>query len=156
MINPKDNIYAYLGQQLAIPSENINNTGFILNERAKFTLRTGMAIISTANANLDGTGTVADLITAAASGTIVKRIVIKAQGTTTQGMVRIFFKAAGSSWLMREIAVPPITQAATAQTLIAVIDEPFNLKASYLLRAATQNAETFIVTAEAMEYTYPA
>jgi hypothetical protein len=86
---------------------------------------------------------------------VVKRITIKAQGSTTQGMVRIFFKAGASTWLLREVQIPAITQAATDQTLIAVIDEPFRLKASYTLRASTEKGETFIVSAECLETTYP-
>lgn len=156
MYNPKDNIYAYLGQQLQIPGENINRTGFMLDERAKFTSQTGIAIATTANSNLDGTGTLYDLITGASNGTLVKRIIIKAQGSTALGMVRIFFKAGASTWLMQEVTVPNITQAATDQTFIAVLDEPFYLESTYLLRVTTQWSNTFIVSAEGLDFAYPA
>lgn len=154
MINPKDNIYAYLGQQLPIPGENINRTGFILNERAKFTITTGIAIATAANSNLDGTGTLYDVITGAKNGTLVKRIIIKAQGSTSQGVVRLYYKVGATNFLINEFVVPALTQDATHQTYIAVINEPFYLEATDLLRVSTQVANTFIVTAEGMEFEY--
>ena len=156
MQNPKDNIYAYTGIDIPISSANINKTGYMLAERVKYTSLTGRAIISTANSNLDGTGTTVDIITGSSNGTLIKRITIKAQGSTTQGMVRIFFKAVGTFYLWREIEVPAITQDATHQTLIAEINEPFYLKASYLFSASTEKGETFIVTAEGQTMTWPA
>lgn len=152
MFNYTGNNYAYVGMNLPISSANINGTGLMLNERVKYTAITGRAVISTANSNLDGTGTIADLITGG-NGTVVKRIIIKAQGSTTQGMVRIFFKAGATTWILREIEIPAITQSSRDQTVVAVIDEPFYLKASYLLRVSTEKAETFIVTAEGMDET---
>ncbi|MBI4645565.1 MAG: hypothetical protein HY738_02960 [Bacteroidia bacterium] len=124
MYNYTGNNSAYLGMELPISGANIDGTGLMLNERVKFTANTGLAIISTANSNLDGSGTIADLITAANYGTLIKRITIKAQGTTTQGMVRIFHRdAGGTTWLMREVEIPAITQSSEDRTLIKVIDE---------------------------------
>lgn len=150
MKNYTGNQYAYAGMNLPISSAQLNGTGLMLNERVKYSATTAIAEISTANSNLDGTGTLADLVTAG-NGTIVKRIIIKAQGTTTEGMVRIFFKAGATTWLLCEIEIPAVVQSSRDQTLIAVIDEPFYLKASYTLRVSTEKAETFIVSAECME-----
>ena len=43
---------------------------------------TGFVTISTANSNLDGTGTTALLLTAGNNGTLVKTLIIKAQNNT--------------------------------------------------------------------------
>lgn len=156
MYNNTGNNYAYLGMQLPISGANIDGTGLMLMERIKFTGRTTVTTISTANSNLDGTGTVSDLITGSGSGTLIKRIFIKAQGSTTQGMIRIFFKVSTSNWLLREVYVPAVTPDARHESFMAVIDEPFFLKASYILRASTQNAETFCITVEGLDMAYPA
>lgn len=53
----------------------------------------GIANISTANANRDGTGTIGTVITATAtttSGTRIDKIVIEATSTTTAGLVRLY------------------------------------------------------------------
>lgn len=156
MYNNTGNEYAYAGMNIPISSANIDGTGLMLGERVKYTAKTQNAIAYQANSALDGSGYVYDLITGASYGTVVKRIIIKAQGTTTQGMVRIFFKAGASTWLLREVEVPAITQSSRDETFIAVIDDIFYLKPSYLLRVSTEKTETFIVTAEGMDMAYPA
>lgn len=156
MQNPKDNIYAYTGINLPIPGIQINKTGYMLAERVKFTGNTAIAVLSTANSNLDGTGTIVNLITGANSGTIVKRITIKAQGNTTQGMVRIFVYVSSIYYLIREIEVPAITKDGKHQAFIAEINEPFYLMSGWALRASTENGETFIVTAEGQNVNWPA
>src|SRR4051812_43108462 len=112
MFNPTDNSYAYLGMNLPISSANIDRTGYMLNARVKYTAAINMVSISTANTNLDGTGTITTLMTGGSSGTLIKRIIIKAQGNTTQGMIRLFYNAIGTYWLMQEIPVPAVTQGA--------------------------------------------
>lgn len=157
MYNPKDNEYAYVGMKLPIAGVDINNTGYMLQERVKYTTQTAIQIVSVANSNLDGTtGTYYDLITAASNGTLLKRIFIKAQGDTTQGMIRIFYKSGASVWLMREIEIPAVTKSATDETFIAIINEPFYLKPTHLIRISTEKGETFIVTAEGLDMSYPA
>lgn len=155
MFNKTGNNYAYAGLTFPISSANINGTGLMLNERVDLVANTKHAILNTANSNLDGSGTLVTLIGGNSSGTIVKRITIKAQGSTSKGMVRIFFYA-GSSWLMREIEVPAITQSGTVKTFIAVINDIFYLKPSYYLKASTQVGDTIIVTAEGLDMSYPA
>ena len=156
MLNPKNNKYAYLGMNIPISGANVAKTGYMLNEPVKYNSNEVISIMTVANTNLDGTtGTYYDSITGADSGTLVTRVIIKAQGNTTRGIVRMFFKAGASVWLMREIIVPAITQASTSETFIAVIEEPFYLMTNYLLRFSTHNADTFIVTAEGLNITYP-
>ncbi|MBI5541259.1 MAG: hypothetical protein HY951_14430 [Bacteroidia bacterium] len=158
MYNKAENKETYLGLQLPISSANIDETGLMLSERSRYTARTEIAIISAANSNLDGTGTIVDLIAGAAVyGTIIKRIVFKAQGTTTQGMIRIFHKdAGGTTRLLREIEVPAVTPANDVPTWSFELNEIFYLKNSTTvkLRVSTEKAETFIVTVEGLNYTY--
>lgn len=156
MFNNTGNNSAYLGMNIPISSASINGTGLMLNQRVKYTAKTGIAIVSAANVNLDGSGTLVDLITGANSGTLVKRIIIKAQGTTTQGMVRIFhYDNVSATFLSREIEIPAVTQLATSSTFIYVIDELFYLKSGHKLKVSTQVGNTFIVTAEGLDITYP-
>jgi hypothetical protein len=153
MNNPTGNQYAYAGLDLRISSANVCETGFMLGERVKYTSDIGQAIISTANTNRDGTGAIEDLITGGTYGTIVNRITIKAQGSTSQGIVRLYIYGASTSWLIREIPVPAMTQAAHDTTAIAVIDDYILLQYNGKLRVSTEKANTFIVTAEGLQQT---
>ncbi|MFH2140794.1 MAG: hypothetical protein ABIJ97_00120 [Bacteroidota bacterium] len=155
MYNNTGNEYAYIGMEIPISSANINGTGLMLCERVKYTAVTEIVSISTANSNLDGSGTITDLITGGGSGVLVKRLTVKAQGNTSQGMVRIFHKDSSTTRLLREVEIPAITQSAEDRTLIAVIDELFYLRSSYKLRVSTENAETFIISAEGAQMSYP-
>lgn len=156
MLNPKDNIYAYVGMNLPISSANTNKAGFMLNERVKLTGNTGIAVLSTANTYLDGSGTLVNLITGAGNGTVIKRITIKAQGSTTQGMVRLFLHIAPDYfWLLKEIEIPAISQDSKHQSFISLINEPYFLQSTYVLKASTEKGEIFIVTAEGMDMSYP-
>lgn len=54
------------------------------------TPKSGVAAISTANANRDGTGTIGVVYTAGNSGARIDKININASGTTTAGIVRLY------------------------------------------------------------------
>lgn len=100
--------------------------------------------ISTANTNLDGTGTLGTLMTAGASGSRVDRINITATATTTAGMIRLFIGTA----LIKEIPVVAITPSGTqpAFSQDVVFDNGLILQASAVLKAGTNNAESFNLT----------
>jgi hypothetical protein len=153
--NPTENTAAYLGMTLPISSANICQTGHMLNIPVKYTANTGLALINTANTNLDGSGTVATLITAASSGTLIRSITIKAQGSPSRGMIRIFFKAGASSWLLHEVPVEAVVQGSVDHSFVYIIDEPFFLKPGDILAVSTQNADTFLITADGLDITYP-
>lgn len=121
----------------------------------QYTANTGMVVISTANSNLDGTGTLGTVLTAASNGTLVKRITIKAQGTVTQGMVRLFvYDGSSNTRLIEEVLIPAITQGSTEMSFEQTIECNYRLQSGYILKAATQNAETFNVIAEGLNWTY--
>ena len=110
------------------------------------TPRTAVAQVTTANTARDGTGTIATVITGAASGTRVDDIEINATGATAAGVVRLFLHDGTNARLLREILVtaipsPSVTTAVfnTRLTDLGIILQ----NASWSIRAATNNAETF-------------
>ncbi len=131
-------------------------------ESTNYTANTGVASIATANTNLDGTGTIGTVLTAGAAatykGTAIESINIKALGTTTHGMVRIFIYNGTTNFLFTEVFIDPIVPTATFNSFEHVIDFPtkFQLKADYLIKASTQNAESFAIIAEGLDWKYPA
>lgn len=125
-------------------------------EETKYTVNTGSAIIFTANANLDGTGSLGTVLTAAANGTLVRSIMIKA-GSTTQGMVRLFVNdGANSTKLILEVEIPAMTRSAIAKGFEKVIRTNISLKAGYVLKVSTEKAEAFHVSAEGFNWDYNA
>lgn len=75
------------------------------------TRRSASAVVSVANTNLDGTsGTRADIVTGAASGTLVESVQIKsiiaAAATVVADMVRLWRVSGGVTYLLKEISVP--------------------------------------------------
>jgi len=121
----------------------------------QYTANTGMVQISTANSALDGSGTLGTVLTAASSGTVIKSVIVKAITNVTEGMVRLFIDDNNSTKeLLLEIPVPTITKASINKSFETRIELNFFLKSGYLLRASTQNAETFNVIAEGLDVTY--
>jgi hypothetical protein len=118
----------------------------------------GLVAISTANTNRDGTGTLGDVITGATDGTRVDRIVIKAGGTTTNGMVRVYLYNGVNTMLWDEVFVPAITASNTTATFKAVVTSPDMMSPMVVLasgqkiQVSTVQAETFYVTAHGSDY----
>jgi hypothetical protein len=112
--------------------------------------------VSAANTNRDGTGTLVDILTGGADGTRVQRIIIKAVGVTTAGMVRLYIYDGSATRLWKEVEVTAVTPSASAKTFekeIELFGElALHLPATYVLRASTHNAETFNVIAEGGNY----
>ncbi len=123
---------------------------------------TGLGILDTANSNLNGTGTIVPIFTAAAgpasNGSHIKNITLKALGSTSiNGMIRLFISNDGGTTykLMREIEVPQTTQSAYEPSWKQVVAMDYNVKAGIIIGASTHNAEKFGVTVEAEEWSYP-
>ena len=72
-------------------------------KETKYTANTAMVTISTANPNLDGSGTLGTLLTGADNGTLVKTITVKAAGNTSGGMVRVFASNGANNRIIAEI-----------------------------------------------------
>lgn len=122
------------------------------NSAPSFTLPVnsiGHVVISTANTNLDGTGTLGTVITAGAEGTLVELVRVKATVTTTAGMVRLFLHDGTNARLHKEIDVTAATPSGTVKSFEAEYTptKPLKLPTGWSLRASTHNAESFVVEA---------
>ncbi len=141
--------YGYIAPSGTINVESIMNSS-----------NTGVTSIKFANAEIDGSGPVGILLTAknappnANNGTTVKRISIKAQQSTTQGMVRFFVHNTASSktFLWRECSIPAQTQSSVNPTFSTFMPVALVLNPGYQLWVSTENGETFDVTADANDF----
>lgn len=123
------------------------------------TPKLGVAQVSTANTNLDGTGTLGTIFTAGSSGSRIDSIAIKATGTTTAGMVRLFIHDGTNARLLSEVPVLAITPSATLPAFEVLLTGdtysqlfPIILPNTYSLRASTDAAETFNVIASGGDF----
>lgn len=114
------------------------------------TPKNGVAQVTTANTNRDGTGTLATVFTAGSSGSRLDALVIQATATTTAGMIRFFISNDGGTTkrLIGETAVSAITPSATVAAFSTTVTSGFMTKglvmqANSILYASTHNAETF-------------
>ena len=117
----------------------------------------GVAAISTANTNRDGSGTLGTIVTGSTNGDKIEHIDIAATGTTTAGVIRLYIYNGATAFLWKEILVDAITPSATVKVWSYTIDcsVPANclfLQSGYLLKASTHNAETFNVSAHGGSY----
>jgi hypothetical protein len=113
--------------------------------------RVAVGVISTANTARDGTGTgpATAIFSAGASGSKVEEIRVKARGTTTAGMVRIYlWDGSGTdAHLHDEVPVSAITPSATVETFEAVLTyDNLVIPTGWSVTASTHNAETFGVS----------
>jgi len=120
----------------------------------QYSANTGMVKISTANTNLDGTGTLGTVITGASNGTLIKTVTIKATGNTSQGMVRLFIYDGTNTRLLKEIDIPTMTASATDRAFEIRCNLDYRLKSGYILKASTQVANNFNVIAEGLDFAY--
>ena len=118
------------------------------------TPKVGIGQISTANTNRDGTGTIGTVFTAGSSGSRIDAIDIKATGTTTAGMIRLFIHNGTTAYLLTEVPVIAVTPSGTLPAWEVQLNTnsmsqvlPILLPTGYSLRASTNNAETFNVVA---------
>ena len=134
----------------------LSRTETNINERAKYTANTGMALVDTANTNTDGTGTLATVITGASNGTLIQAITVKGIMTDTKGMIRLFmYDGSSVTALLDEINIPAVTQSGIQKAFEIAFEVNYWLKSGYSLKAATQTSDDFIVIAEGLDLTYP-
>jgi hypothetical protein len=127
-----------------------------IGQRVKYTANTGMALISAANSNLDGTGTTVNVITGASNGTYIETITIKAVTNVTRGMVRLFLADLETfTKLIAEIDIPEDTKSSVDQAFCTTLQVDFMLKSGWAIVASTQNAESFAIIAEGLDTTFP-
>lgn len=80
------------------------------------TAKIGAGSVSTANTNRDGTGTIATIFTAGASGSKINEIVLKATGDPADSIVNIFIYDGSSYWLFDEFDLGDPAAASTTVT----------------------------------------
>jgi hypothetical protein len=116
----------------------------------------GLAQVTAANANRDGTGTIVAVLTGATDGTRIHRITIHAAVTTTLGTVRLFITGGGVTRLWKEIAILAVTVSASVaghEEILELFGESaLHLPSGYILSASTHNAEAINVIAEGANY----
>lgn len=119
-----------------------------------------IAQVSTANTNRDGTGTIVTVAsgpsTAAAAGVgkRITRVSVIATGSTTAGVIRFYLSTDNGTTnrLVCERLVPAVTPSTSTTVFRTEVAELIGLMlvggGSCLLRASTNNAETFNIVVE--------
>lgn len=107
------------------------------------TPKTWQQAIATANTARDGTGTLADVVTAGASGSRLDRVKVTASGTTTAGVIRIFLYDGTNTYLYDEILVDAITPSVSVKVWKGEMSLGFDIPATWHVKASTHNAELF-------------
>lgn len=117
------------------------------------------AQVTTQNTTRDATGlNVVDVFTASGNGCRIDTIKIKATGTTTAGMIRIFLYDGTSTRLFTEVLVTAITASATVasfeSTLVldSTVNYPIYMKSGDIVKATTQVTETFNIEVQGVAY----
>ena len=117
-----------------------------VNANYAATPRIFAGLLSVANPNRDGTGTLVDLGAAGASGSRLEYAVLKALATTTAGMIRLFIHDGTNAWIIHEEPVQAIVPGADNPSWSRMVNlGGVNLPANWSLRACTHNAEQFEV-----------
>lgn len=118
-----------------------------------YTYNNQLAQITTANPDLNGSGAMESILTAADSGTIVTSISITATRTTTPGMIRLFLEdTTPQKYLFQEIMVPAVTQTGVSNAYHSVINLPLVLQTGYSLYASTEFSEIFSIVVNAANW----
>lgn len=110
----------------------------------------GVAQLAAANPAIDGTGAIVDLFTAQANGSRVDKLVVKAKGATTEGVIRFFYKPSAGTWSpLDDMAVTAATPSDGVPAFGGLIELAGGLVLpdGAKLGASTHNAEAFAVTA---------
>ena len=115
----------------------------------------GMVTVDSANPNLDGSGELSEVISESFDMNIAA-VIIKAIGTTTQGMVRLFIEDETSNIrLLEEISIPGNEQTSVLEAFQQVIYLDFYLQKGYKLLASTEKDEAFNIIAIGNLWKYP-
>lgn len=131
-----------------------------INERVNYTANTGTAVISTANTNLNGTGTITTVLTTGATsgsvGSLVKQVIIKGSGSVSRGMVRLFVSNGETfTILIDETDISGVAQMEKQGAFSITYDVDWYFNAGLYIGAATNNADPFTVCIQALDIKYP-
>lgn len=123
-------------------------------EETQYTANTGFTTLTTANPNLDGSGTLGTVLTAASNGTLIKSITVSSNGDSTDGMVRLFIYDGTNTRLFMEIPILAVDSSSVNPRFAVQISLDFTLKTGYILKASTENTASLNVIAEGLDWTY--
>ena len=113
----------------------------------------GRALLTTVNSSRDGSGAIETVLTAGTYGCHINRIRIKAMGSTTAGMVRLYIHDGTIYTLYDELTVTAVSANATTPSFKSeILNVNLDLPANWSLRASSQNGENIYVIAEAGGY----
>ncbi len=109
----------------------------------------GKVKISTANTNTDGTGTLGTLFTAGSDGAVITSILVKAEVTTSLGMVRFYYYDGTTTFMFYEQPVSATTKSASVPAFYAqiIFQEPIRVAGGHIIKVSTEKAESFSVVA---------
>jgi hypothetical protein len=121
-----------------------------------YTARTKYATVTTANPNLNGSGTINTLITAQTNGTLVKTLIIKAQESTGQGIIRFFIidGITGSAQLLMEFNLSVVTDSPRDPAFYKVIPFDYFLESGDSIGVSISVNKIVNVIAEALDVSY--
>jgi hypothetical protein len=108
--------------------------------------------LSVANTATDGSGTLADVVTAGSLGSRIDRVHVKASGVTTAGVIRLFLFDGTNTDFYKDILVDPITPSATVKSWEGDATLSLDLPVNWHLKASTNNAEAFKIFAHGGDY----
>ncbi|WP_375414615.1 hypothetical protein [uncultured Bradyrhizobium sp.] len=114
------------------------------------TPQTWQAALTAANSNMDGTGTIVDVVTGGSSGSRIDKVRVVASGTTSVGKVRFFLYDGSNTYMIKEVLVSAIVPSTSIEAFVAEWDADGLVlpSSSWKLRASTHNAEAFKVFAK--------
>ena len=110
------------------------------------------ALVTTAEAALDGSGNVVSVFTAGSQGSYISNIVIKAIQNTTAGMIRIFTSQSGSYRLLEEVSVTAITKSATVKAFSSTLNLNLSIPSGTSIGVSTEKTESFVITVQGGNY----
>ena len=130
-----------------------------INERVRYTANTGTGVVSVANTNRNGTGTLVDVfttgLTTGSVGTLIKTITIKARANATRGMIRLLVFDGTNTRLIEEFDVSAVVQVGIQATFEVSYDVDWSFNPGITIRASTDKAESFAITVQGLDLTYP-
>lgn len=112
------------------------------------TPRYGGVSISSADTSRTAPTNVGTVFTAGSSGSRIDEVTITAAGTSTANVVRLFIYTGTTYYLLMEVLIVAITPSASVEAFTTTLT--FNslvLPSGHSLRATTNNAETYHVSA---------
>lgn len=112
------------------------------------TPRFGGVSISTADTSRTAPTNVGTVFTAGSSGSRIDEVTITAAGTSTANVVRLFIHTGSTYYLLQEVLISAVVPSASVDSFTTTLT--FNslvLPSGHSLRATTNNAETYHVTA---------